>query len=122
MSKRKPSPELPAMDHLLGGRSAPKQTSTPPTTNPYKSQEVQSSKSLDSEESKEKRVKVTYYLPAELVGRIDDAHYRLNKVARESNTKIKKYDMARVVWEIALEEFEQYGVQSELAARIFSDS
>jgi hypothetical protein len=110
------------MDHLLGGRQAPKQTSTQSTVNSLESQKVTPSKSSDSGESEKRRVKVTYYLPADLVGRIDDAHYRLNKAARESDTKIKKYDMARVVWEMALEEFEQYGEQSELAARMLSDS
>ena len=109
MSKRKTTPQLPSMDDLLGGQTKPDGTT-----------DSKASKSRDSWES-ENKVKVTYYLPADLVERIDDAHYQLNRAARGSGRKIHKYDMARIAWQIVLEAFEQDSENSELARYLFKD-
>ncbi len=109
MSKRKTTPALPSMDDLLSGQTQP--VDQPGATAP---------KSQDSQES-EKKVKVTYYLPADLVERIDDAHYQLNRATRGSGRKIHKYDMARIAWQIVLESFEQDSQVSELTQRILAD-
>ena len=109
MSKRKTTPALPSMDDLLSGQTEPVEQPDTPT-----------SKSQDSQESEDK-VKVTYYLPAALVERIDDAHYQLNRATRGSGRKIHKYDMARIAWQIVLEAFEQDAQASELTQRILSD-
>lgn len=109
MSKRRKTPDLPSMDDLLDSRTStdkPKSKQTP--------------KSRDSQES-ERRTKVTYYLPGDLVDRIDEAHFKLNKLTRGTDLKIHKYDMARIAWELALDEFEQLGEDSPLAAHLLSD-
>lgn len=103
MSRRK-TPKLPSMDELLGGDE--------PT--PARRPDSQTPRSQDSQKRK---VKVTYYLPADLVDRIDDAHYQLNRAAGRG-LKIHKYDMARIAWDIVLESFEQDGLDSELARRL----
>lgn len=94
MSKRKSSPALPSMDDLLGGQ-----------TSPATQKNTQAPKSLGSQEP-EKRIKVTYYFPPELVARIDEAHFELSKATRGTNLKIHKYDMARVAWELLLAEYD----------------
>ena len=102
MSKRKKTPKLAPMDELLGGS-------------------VEESERPDSKESQD-RVKVTYYLPGDLVDRINAAHVQLTSLARGSGVKINKYDMARVALEMALEGFEAQGAESELAAKLLEDA
>jgi hypothetical protein len=94
MSKRKTTPALPSMDDLLEG-----------TVEESRSQSVSASRS---------RTKVTYYLPTDLVDRINDAHFTLGRMARGSDLKIRKYDMAKVAWRLALDDFEERGEKSTL--------
>lgn len=110
MSKRKTTPELPSMDDLLGGQSTPVPHKKPKTP-----------KSLDSQKS-ESRVKVTYYFPQDLVARIDEAHFRLSQSARGSGVKIHKYDMARIAWELLLDEFEANPDNNPLVNNLLPDS
>ena len=110
MSKRKTTPELPSMDDLLSGQAEP--------AKPASSQASGSQDSLKSED----KVKVTYYLPADLVDRIDDAHYKINRATRGQGQKIHKYDMARIAWQVVLESFEQDGQNSELVKRLMLGS
>ncbi len=109
MSKRKTTPELPSMDDLLGSQPDPVEEKRPLTP-----------KSLDSQKS-EKKSKVTYYFPLELVERIDDAHYQISRLTRGSKQKIHKYDMARVAWELILNDFEKEGENSVLVRLLLGD-
>jgi len=102
MSKRRATPELPSMDDLLDGA-------------------VAKSRSRDSQASRS-RVKVTYYLPADLVNRIDDAHFALGRLARGRELKIHKYDMVKVAWRLALDDFEERGEESALVKMLLGNS
>lgn len=117
MSKRKTTPQLPSMDDLLGGRPTP---SSPKGLTP-KSPDSQTPKSQDSKES-ESRVKVTYYFPQDLVARIDEAHFKLSQVARGSGVRIHKYDMAKIAWELLLDEFEANPEDNPLVNDLLYDS
>ena len=70
-------------------------------------------KSVNKQDVKYPKTKVTYYLPEDLADRIDAAHVDLRKITRGGKRKLSKSDMATAALELALNEFEQHGEDSQ---------
>jgi hypothetical protein len=71
-------------------------------------------KSVNQQDIKYPKTKVTYYVPEDLADRIDAAHLGLRRIVRGRKRKLSKSDLATAALELALRDFTEHGEESQL--------